>query len=75
MLFVEESQASPYSGPVIIKISCFPFLEWDDSIVSDADVLRADFSTGFCNVAVADAEDVFEFLQVVEVIRWMHRQK
>ena len=75
MLFGEESQASPYSGPVIIKISCFPFLEGDDSIVSDADVLRTDFSTAFCNVAVADAEDVFEFLQVVEVIRWMHRQK
>ena len=38
-------------------------------------MLRTDFSTAFCNVAVADAEDVFEFLQVVEDIRWMHRQK
>ena len=47
----------------------------DDSIVSDADVLRTCFSTAFYNVAVADAEDVFEFLQVVEVIRWMHHQK
>ena len=61
--------------PVIIKISCYPFLEADESIVIDADVLQTDFSTAFCNVAVADAEDVFEFLQVVEVIRWMHRQK
>ena len=38
-------------------------------------MLQTDFSTAFCNVAVADAEDVFEFLQVVEVIRWMHRRK
>jgi len=38
-------------------------------------VFRTDFSTAFCNVAVADAEDVFEFLQVVEGIQWMHRQK
>ena len=75
MLFGEESQDSPYSGPVIIKISCFPFLEGDDSIVSDADVLGTDFCTAFCNVAVADAEDVFEFLKVVEGIQWMHRQK
>ena len=47
----------------------------DDSIVSDADVLRTCFSTAFYNVAVADAEDVFEFLQVVEGIQWMLRQK
>ena len=38
-------------------------------------MLRTDFSTAFCNVAVADAEDVFEFLQVIEGIQWMHRQK
>ena len=47
----------------------------DDSIVSDADVLRTDFSTTFCNVAGSDDKDIFEFFQVVEVIRWMHRQK
>ena len=38
-------------------------------------MLRTDFSTAFSNVAVTDAEDVFEFLQVVEGIQWMHRQK
>ena len=38
-------------------------------------MLRTDLSIAFCNVAVDDAEDVFEFLQVVEVIRRMHRQK
>ena len=50
-------------------------LRGDDSIVSDADVLRTDFSTAFCNVAVANAEDVLECLQVIDGIQWMHRQK
>ena len=76
MLFGEGSQASPYPGQWIIKKSpaTRSFLG-DDSIVSDADVLRTDFGRAFCNVAVADAEDVFEFLRVVEGIQWMHRQK
>ena len=59
MLFGEGSQASPYPGQWIIKISCDPFLEGDDSIVSDVDVLRTYFGTAFCNLAVADADDVF----------------
>jgi len=41
--------------PVFIKISCYQFLRGDDSIVSDADVLRTDFGTAFCNVPVANA--------------------
>lgn len=59
ILFGEGSQASPYPDQWIIKISCDPFLEGDDSIVSDADVLRTNFCAAFCNVTVADAEDVF----------------
>ena len=38
-------------------------------------MLRTDFSTAFCDVSIANAEDVFEFLQVVEDIQLMHRQR
>ena len=61
-LFRRGGQASPDPGKGVIENSCNTFFEGDDTVIGDADVFRADFSTAFGDIAVTDAENFFEVL-------------
>ena len=48
------------------------FLQRDDRIIRDRDVFRADFSTTFCDVAVADSEFILQLIDTVLRIERVH---
>src|SRR5687768_7080714 len=56
----------------IIKLVHHPFLEWDDPVVRDLDVLRADLRTALRDVAVPDAVLAFELGHAILDVERMH---
>ena len=49
--------------------------ERNNSIIRDGNVLRAHLCTAFCDVAVADAEQVFEILSAAFGVERMHLER
>src|SRR5262249_1521257 len=56
----------------IVELVRHPFLEWDDGVVGDRDVLGTDLRTALRDVAVTDAEGVLEIARAALDVQRMH---